>query len=105
MSPDEIENQENGLTDETLDDGGYFPTKEFYLKSGEEIAEVFPGLDDALTNTLEIADKCEPYFFSKEPLMPAYTIVYGCLGFLKISSVSPSSTIFPRYITPIRSER
>ncbi|MBQ8882231.1 MAG: PHP domain-containing protein, partial [Clostridia bacterium] len=72
MSPDEIENQENGLTDETFDDGGYFPTKEFYLKSGEEMAEVFPGLDDALTNTLEIADKCEPYFFSKEPLMPAY---------------------------------
>ena len=72
MSPDELNDSENSLTDETLDDGGYFPTKEFYLKSAEEMAQTFPGLDDALSNTLEIADKCEPYFFSKEPLMPAY---------------------------------
>ena len=72
MSSEDIENTDETMTDEGLDDGGYFPTKEFYLKSADEMAQVFPGLSEALTTTLEIADKCEPYFFSKEPLMPAY---------------------------------
>ncbi len=71
MSPEEMEDNP-ALSQESLDDGGYFPTKEFYLKSAEEMLELFPNLPDALTNTLEIADKCEPYFFSKEALMPAY---------------------------------
>ncbi len=55
-----------------VDDNGYFPTREFYLKSGDEMSELFPNLRDSIVNTLEVAEKCEPYFFSKEPLMPAY---------------------------------
>src|SRR5699024_6601429 len=31
------------------------------------------------------------------------SFVYGCCGFLKISSVSPTSTILPKYITMMRS--
>lgn len=61
-----------GLADGGVDDNGYFPTKEFYLKSGDEMSALFPNLSDSIVNTLEVAEKCEPYFFSKEPLMPAY---------------------------------
>ena len=61
-----------GLADGGVDDNGYFPTKEFYLKSGDEMTALFPNLSDSIVNTLEVAKKCEPYFFSKEPLMPAY---------------------------------
>lgn len=70
MSPDSLDD-EASLTD-TIDEDGYFPTKEFYLKSCEEMRELFPNLEDSITNTVEIASKCEPYFFAKEPLMPAY---------------------------------
>ena len=31
--------------------------------------------------------------------------VYGCLGFAKISAVSPISTILPRYMIAIRSQK
>ena len=32
-------------------------------------------------------------------------LVYGCLGLSKISSVGPSSTIRPRYMIAIRSQK
>ncbi len=35
-----------------------FFAPEFYLKSGEEMAKAFSGLEEALTNTLEVADRC-----------------------------------------------
>lgn len=57
---------------ETVTEDSYFPTREFYLKTADEMAQVFPTFPDALANTLEIADKCECYFFRKEPLMPFY---------------------------------
>ncbi len=72
LSENEIDETDSGLAEGGVDDNGYFPTKEFYLKSGDEMKALFPNLEDSITNTLEIADKCEPYFFSKEPLMPAY---------------------------------
>lgn len=53
-------------------DDGYFPTREFYLKTAEEMEKVFPMLHEALANTIEIADKCECYFFRREPLNPFY---------------------------------
>ncbi len=36
-----------------------FDSSEFYLKTYEEMQEAFPGLDDALDTTLEIANKCD----------------------------------------------
>lgn len=71
MATDETDDGAN-LAEGGVDDNGYFPTKEFYLKSGDEMSALFPNLGDSIVNTLEVADKCEPYFFSKEPLMPAY---------------------------------
>ncbi len=35
-----------------------FPTQEFYLKTYEEMVEALPGFEDAIANTLEIAQKC-----------------------------------------------
>lgn len=35
-----------------------FFAPEFYLKSGEEMARAFSGLEESLTNTLEVAERC-----------------------------------------------
>ena len=35
-----------------------FSTEEFYVKSEEEMASLFPGIPSALTNTAEIAERC-----------------------------------------------
>lgn len=67
----ELKEQQQEVGD-TVNEDGYFPTREFYLKSGDEMRDVFPTLPEALKNTLEIADKCECYFFRKEPLNPFY---------------------------------
>lgn len=66
-------------SEEGVDDDSYFPTKEFYLKSREEMEAVFPGLTEALDNTVEIADKigdCKS-FFSRKMLYPVYTAPNG----------------------------
>ncbi|MDR0425797.1 MAG: DNA polymerase III subunit alpha [Clostridiales bacterium] len=55
-------------------DGGYFPTKEFYLKSGDEMDALFGNVCGCQDNTLEIAEKCGCDFFSKEKLMPAFRV-------------------------------
>ncbi len=53
-------------TKRTLEDPNRmrFSSDEFYLKSGEEMLELFPAYPEALSNTLEIAQKCaeEPIF-------------------------------------------
>lgn len=43
-----------------------------YLKSPEEMAELFKDHPEALANTLEIADKCEVYELTHAPLMPNF---------------------------------
>ncbi len=46
-------------TGKTVDeDRMRFPTNEFYLKSYEEMMEVFPGMEEAAANTQKIADRC-----------------------------------------------
>ncbi len=41
-----------------LDEGGLFQEDEFYIKSGDEMAALFPKIPEAVENTLEIAEKC-----------------------------------------------
>lgn len=43
-----------------------------YLKSPEEMEALFPDHPEALTTTLEIADKCEDYKLTHAPLMPNF---------------------------------
>ncbi|MBQ2804659.1 MAG: DNA polymerase III subunit alpha [Clostridia bacterium] len=49
-----------------------FEGEEFYLKDHDEMAQLFPNLPDAITNTLEIAEKCN-VDFGREKLLPLYT--------------------------------
>ncbi len=72
-----LENDDDGasgesMSSESVGDDKYFPTEEFYIKNYDEMYSVLP-YEDALDVSLEIADKCDPYFIKKEPLLPSYT--------------------------------
>lgn len=49
-------------------------TKQEWFKSQEEMAEVFPDLPEALSNTMEILDKVEVYSIDHAPIMPFFEI-------------------------------
>lgn len=50
-----------------------FSNDEFYLKSGDEMAQLFDWCPEAIETTREIADKIEDYFVLKrKPIIPAY---------------------------------
>lgn len=49
-----------------------FETSEFYLKSEEEMRKVFPYIEEAIDNTMEVADKCDVTIKYHQPLLPAY---------------------------------
>ena len=49
-----------------------FNAPEYYLKTREEMEECLSGFEDALDNTLEIADKCEQVVLKKQDLIPGY---------------------------------
>ncbi|HEY8423889.1 MAG TPA: DNA polymerase III subunit alpha [Clostridia bacterium] len=54
------------------EDGDYFPTNEFYLKSYDEMHKLFGYIEEALENTLEIADKCNMRLSYRNALLPKY---------------------------------
>ena len=49
-----------------------FETKEFYVKSPEEMSELFAWCKEAVSSTVEIAEKCEFIELKKADLMPYY---------------------------------
>ncbi|MFO7878958.1 MAG: DNA polymerase III subunit alpha [Bacteroidota bacterium] len=49
-------------------------TKEEYLKSPDEMAELFSDIPEALENTMEIADKVEEFELDSPPIMPVFEI-------------------------------
>ena len=49
-------------------------TKQEWLKSPEEMAEVFADLPEALENTMEVVAKVETYSIDSDPLMPVFPI-------------------------------
>lgn len=49
-------------------------TKQEWLKSPEEMEAIFGDIPEALTNTLEIADKVEEYSIESSPIMPKFEI-------------------------------
>lgn len=51
-----------------------FPSKEFYLKSPEEMYDLFKGREDALENTVKIAEKCNFDFDFSKTHLPEYNI-------------------------------
>lgn len=56
-------------TKKTIDDPDRmrFSTDQFYLKSAEEMRELFPYCPEAISNTLEIRDKCTEEVFDLTP--------------------------------------
>lgn len=49
-------------------------TQQEYLKSAEEMAELFPGHPEVLSNTLEVAEKVERYKIDRGHVLPKYDI-------------------------------
>ncbi|MCD6461042.1 DNA polymerase III subunit alpha [bacterium] len=49
-----------------------FATQEFYLKSPEEMAQLFASVPSALKNTLEIAEKCNAKYDFSRRLLPHF---------------------------------
>lgn len=51
-----------------------FETDEFYLKTGEQMSELFPDTPEAVTNTLEIAERCNVEFEFHKLKLPVFDI-------------------------------
>ena len=66
-------------TGKTVDDENRmkFQTEEFYLKSEDELRQLFPGCDDAFENTVKIAGRCNLDFVFNEYHLPVFPIPEG----------------------------
>ena len=66
-------------TGSTLDDPSHFrfSNDEFYMKSGDEMAALFPDMPEALDTTLEIADKCDVKISFDERHLPQFPVPPG----------------------------
>ena len=66
-------------TGKTVDDPGRmrFQTEEFYLKSEEELRDLFPGCDEAFQNTEKIAGMCNLEFTFHEYHLPTFPVPEG----------------------------
>ncbi|MBQ7355209.1 MAG: DNA polymerase III subunit alpha [Clostridia bacterium] len=54
-----------------------FETDEYYMKSADEMAMLFPELPEALTNTVRIAERCNFDFVMDKTELPVYTVPDG----------------------------
>jgi len=63
-------------TNHTVNEGSplAFPTDEFYLKSEEEMASLFPAIPSAVENTVKIAEKCNLEFEFGNIKLPVFDI-------------------------------
>ena len=66
-------------TGKTIDDPDRmrFETDEFYLKSEEELRQLFPNCDDAFENTARIAERCNLEFVFNEYHLPSFPVPDG----------------------------
>ncbi len=69
-------------TGKTLDDPNRmkFQTDEFYLKSEEEMRQLFPNCQEAFINTQAIADRCNVEFTFNQYHLPAFPVPEGYTG-------------------------
>ena len=54
-----------------------FQTEEFYLKSEEELRQLFPGCEEAFENTVKIAQRCNLEFTFHEYHLPSFPVPEG----------------------------
>jgi len=66
-------------TGKTVDDENRmrFETEEFYLKSEQEMRDLFPNYPEAIENTAEIAEKCNLDFVFNEYHLPSFPVPEG----------------------------
>ena len=66
-------------TGKTVDDPNRmkFQTEEFYLKSEQELRQLFPNCDEAFENTTKIADMCNVEFVFNEYHLPSFPVPEG----------------------------
>ena len=66
-------------TNKTIDssDRMKFQSDEFYLKSGDEMAELFPSYEEAISNTVKIADDCSYDFEFGQYHLPEFKLPEG----------------------------
>ena len=66
-------------TGKTVDDPNRmkFSTEEFYLKSEEELRELFPNVPEALENTAKIAQRCNVEFVFNQYHLPSFPVPEG----------------------------
>ena len=66
-------------TGKTIDDPNRmkFQTEEFYLKSEDELRQLFPDLDEAFENTVRIADRCNLEFVFNQYHLPSFPVPEG----------------------------
>src|SRR5699024_765615 len=50
------------------------PNQEYYFKSYDEMKALFKDLPEAITNTIEIADKIETFVLERDILLPEFGI-------------------------------
>ncbi len=51
-----------------------FPNDSFYLKSPQEMKELFADVPEAITNVASLVDQCEGYVLERDVLLPAFDI-------------------------------
>jgi len=63
-------------TGKTVEDEGRmkFPTNEFYLKSHDEMLKLFPYAEEAIANTIKIADMCNVEFDFNKMHLPGFDV-------------------------------
>ncbi len=66
-------------TGKTVDDTNRmkFQTEEFYLKSEDELRQLFPNCDEAFENTSKIADMCNLEFVFNQYHLPSFPVPEG----------------------------
>ena len=66
-------------TGKTVDDENRmkFQTEEFYLKSEEDLRQLFPNVPEAFENTVKIADRCNLEFVFNEYHLPSFPVPEG----------------------------
>ena len=66
-------------TGKTVDDENRmkFQTDEFYLKSEEELRQLFPNCEEAFENTVKIAERCNLEFTFHEYHLPSFPVPEG----------------------------
>ena len=76
-----------------------FETNEFYLKSTEQMTELFGEYENAIENTVRIADRCNVEFNFKETFLPGYKVPGGLTPDEYLKKLSYDG--FDRYIKNI----